>query len=119
MTQISQTLIALSAGAVILGTTLPASAAAAQPFLKTLTRVDAVASTVPVNGDINPYGVAVVPHRTGHLHRGWVLVSNFNAASNRQGTGTTIMQISPAGKVSLFARVDPGICLVAAPVVSV
>jgi DNA-binding beta-propeller fold protein YncE len=114
MTRTSPRLIALAAGAVVLGTTLPASAAAPQPFLKTLTSVGTVASTVPGNGDINPYGVAVVPHSTGHLHRGWVLVSNFNAASNLQGTGTTIMQISPAGKASLFARVDaahlPGRC---------
>jgi hypothetical protein len=69
--------------------------------------VDTVASTVPANGDINPYGVAVVPRSRGHLHRGWVLVSNFNAKSNLQGTGTTIMQMSPTGKASLFAKVDP------------
>src|SRR5664280_2274092 len=114
MTRTSPRLIALSAGAIILGTTLPASAAPPQPFLNTLTMVRTVASTVPGNGDINPYGVAVVPQSTGHLHRGWVLVSNFNVASNLQGTGTTIMQISPAGKASLFARVDaaplPGRC---------
>lgn len=106
MTPTSRTSVVLAAGAVLLGTTLPASAAAT-PFLKTLTTVGTVASTVPGNGDINPYGVAVVPHSTGHLHRGWVLVSNFNAASNLQGTGTTIMQVSPAGKASLFAQVDP------------
>lgn len=106
MTRTSRTSVVLAAGAVLLGTTLPASAAAT-PFLKTLTTVGTVASTVPGNGDINPYGVAVVPHSTGHLHRGWVLVSNFNAASNLQGTGTTIMQVSPAGKASLFAQVDP------------
>jgi hypothetical protein len=106
MTRISRTSIVLAAGAVLLGTTLPASAAGTA-FLNTLTTVRTVASTVPGNGDINPYGVAVVPHSTGHLHRGSVLVSNFNVASNLQGTGTTIMQISPAGKASLFARVDP------------
>jgi DNA-binding beta-propeller fold protein YncE len=106
MTRISRTSIVLAAGAVLLGTTLPASAAGTA-FLNTLTTVRTVASTVPGNGDINPYGVAVVPHSTGHLHRGWVLVSNFNEASNLQGTGRTIMQISPAGKASLFARVDP------------
>ena len=107
MTRKSRTLIVLAAGTGLLTATLPASAATTTPFLKELTTVGAVASTVPGNGDINPYGVAVVPHSTGHLHRGWVLVSNFNAASNLQGTGTTIMQISPAGNVSLFAQVDP------------
>jgi hypothetical protein len=106
MTRITRTLIVLAAQAALLGTALPASATTT-PFLKTLATVGTVASTLPGNADINPYGVAVVPHSTGHLHRGWVLVSNFNAASNRQGTGTTIMQISPAGKASLFARVDP------------
>jgi len=106
MTRISRTLIILAAGASLLGTALPASAAPT-PFLNSLTTVGTVASTVPGNRDINPYGVALVPHSTGHLHRGWVLVSNFNAASNLQGTGTTITQISPAGKASLFAQVDP------------
>jgi hypothetical protein len=43
----------------------------------------------------------------GHLHRGDVLVSNFNAKSNLQGTGTTIVEISPNGHRSLFARVNP------------
>jgi hypothetical protein len=106
MTRISRTLIILAAGAGLLGTALPASAASA-PFLNSLTTVDTVASTVPGNGDVNPYGVAVVPHSTGHLHGGWVLVSNFNSASNLQGTGTTITQVSPAGTASLFAQVDP------------
>jgi hypothetical protein len=106
MQRTSRTLVILAAGAGLLGTALPASAAQA-PFLKSLTTVGTVASTVPSNGDINPYGVAVVPRSTGHLHRGWVLVSNFNAASNQQGTGTTITQVSPTGKASLFATVDP------------
>src|SRR5664279_4903294 len=106
MTRISRTSILLTAGAVLLGTALPA-AAAATPFLNALTTVSTVSSAVPGNGDINPYGVAVVAHSTGHLQRGAVLVSNFNPASNQQGTGTTIMQISPTGKASLFAQVDP------------
>ena len=106
MTRTSRTSILLTAGAVLLGTALPA-AAAATPFLSALTTVSTVGSTVPANGDINPYGIAVVPRSSGHLHKGAVLVSNFNAASNQQGTGTTIMQISPTGKASLFAQVDP------------
>src|SRR5580700_9150626 len=52
-----------------------------------------IASTVPSNGDVNPYGVAVVPATTGSLVRGNILVSNFNDAQNLQGTGTTIVQI--------------------------
>jgi hypothetical protein len=78
----------------------PASAAAAP-------RITTIASTVPANGDVNPYGVAVVPDSVGALRRGDVLVSNFNDSANAQGTGTTIVQITPAGRVSTFATVDP------------
>src|ERR1017187_2765023 len=54
-----------------------------------------VASTVPSNGDVNPYGVAVVPASIGKLVKGHILVSNFNNSANLQGTGTTIMDIAP------------------------
>jgi hypothetical protein len=81
-------------------------------FIGGLSAVSKVASTVPSlgtgnsgNGDVNPYGVAVVPTSTGKLVAGDVLVSNFNDASNNQGTGVTIMQISPAGTASVFSNV--------------
>jgi hypothetical protein len=69
------------------------------------------ASTVPANGDQNPYGVAFVPAGIvpgGKLHAGSILVSNFNDASlpggggNLQGTGTTIVEIAPNGQQTLF-----------------
>ncbi len=73
-----------------------------------------VGSTVPSNGDVNPYGVAVVPHTTGKLVQGDVLVSNFNDKANAQGTGTTIVEISPSGSQQLFASITstqlPGGC---------
>jgi len=73
-----------------------------------------IASTVPHNGDLNPYGVFVVRHSTGRLHQGNVLVSNFNNKANEQGTGSTIVQISPGGHQTLFARIKasalPGKC---------
>src|SRR5436190_6856462 len=70
---------------------LSASAVADDPsYLSTLHHVSPIASTVPGNGDINPYGVAVVPNTTGALVMNSVLVSNFNDAANLQGTGTTI-----------------------------
>jgi hypothetical protein len=73
-----------------------------------------IASTVPANGDVNPYGLALVPTSTGKLVAGNLLVSNFNDKANDQGTGTTIVQISPAGKQSPFATVNasdlPGQC---------
>jgi hypothetical protein len=83
------------------------SASAAQPtaFLGELHGLTQVASTVPANGDVNPYGVAVVPASGGRLIAGDILVSNFNDKANVQGTGTTIVQVSPAGKTSVFARI--------------
>lgn len=75
-------------------------------FLSHLNQLRTVASTVPANGDVNPYGVAVVPVSKGALVENSVLVSNFNNSSNLQGTGTTIVQISPTGNVTLFARID-------------
>ncbi len=103
--------------AVLVGAAI-ASFAAAPPafagssFLGKFTNITTLASTVPAsktplpgNGDVNPYGVAVINQSIGHLHSGNVLVSNFNASSNEQGTGTTIVQVSPAGAVTVFARI--------------
>ena len=62
-------------------------------------------STVPSNGDVNPYGVAVVPHTLRGatlIQPGDTLVSNFNNAQNLQGTGTTIVRIDQKGNQSLF-----------------
>ncbi|HEV2493960.1 MAG TPA: hypothetical protein VG204_12920 [Terriglobia bacterium] len=62
-------------------------------------------STVPANGDGNPYGVAFVPPGFpvgGPLSAGDILVSNFNDGANEQGTGSTIVSISPDGAPSLF-----------------
>ncbi|AYQ43388.1 hypothetical protein CVS37_28025 [Burkholderia lata] len=53
---------------------------------------------MPTNGDVNPYGIAFVPHGVPNwstLKPGDVVVSNFNAASNAQGTGTTIVKLTP------------------------
>jgi DNA-binding beta-propeller fold protein YncE len=72
-----------------------------------LKNVSVVASTIPANGDVNPYGVARVPQSKGSLIQGNILVSNFNNSHNLQGTGTTIVQITPDGVVSLFAQIDP------------
>jgi hypothetical protein len=77
-----------------------------RPFMSTLHHVDTIASTVPANGDVNPYGVAVVPVTTGKLVADNILVSNFNNFHNLQGTGTTIVQVSPSGSVKLFSTID-------------
>jgi uncharacterized protein (TIGR03118 family) len=62
-------------------------------------------TTVPANGDLNPYGVAVVPQgfpSGGSLNPGDILVSNFNNSANQQGTGSTIVDVSPNGGESTF-----------------
>src|SRR5215470_3343738 len=91
-----------------------AQAGTSSSFIGPFTHNDTVKSTVPANGDVNPYGVAVVPTSTGSLVKGDVLVSNFNNKANLQGTGTTIVQISPGGKQTLFAQINvsklPGPC---------
>lgn len=72
------------------------------PFLPAQVRV---VSTVPANGDVNPYGVAFVPRSFpsgGTVNPGDILVSNFNSSSNLQGTGTTIVNIQKSGPASLF-----------------
>src|ERR1700731_3142197 len=83
-------------------------------ILKRLKTIHTLASTVPSNGDVNPYGVFEVKRSVGDLKQGHILVSNFNAASNLQGTGTTIVDIAPGGAMSLFAEIDakklPGTC---------
>jgi len=83
-------------------------------FLSTLHHITTLTSTVPANGDVNPYGVAVVPVTAGTLVANSVLVSNFNNSANLQGTGTTIVQISPGGSLTVFAQIDatslPGPC---------
>lgn len=82
--------------------------ASAASFIGPLNTIGQIASTVPANGDQNPYGVAVVPRSTGKLIQGRVLVSNFNnngPNGGQQGTGTTIAQIAPNGEVQLFAEI--------------
>ena len=96
----------LLAGALAAGAAGAAPAAADSTFLGGLSTQTSVASTIPTNGDVNPYGVAVVPQSVGRLVAGDVLVSNFNNSTNAQGTGSTIVEISPSGKRTLFATVS-------------
>ncbi|MGH8014025.1 MAG: YncE family protein [Candidatus Binataceae bacterium] len=78
------------------------------PALPNLTRaemmsepfVPAQGSASPANGDLNPYGLAIVPagFPGKTLQAGQLLVSNFNngaAGGNIQGQGTTIVTIDP------------------------
>lgn len=85
---------------------LPVSVARANSRKENVATINVVSSTVPSNGDVNPYGVALVPTTKGMLIKGNILVSNFNNSANLQGTGSTIVQISPTGMVSLFAHIE-------------
>jgi hypothetical protein len=73
-------------------------------FIGRFRHVSTITSTVPSNGDVNPYGTFVVRHSIGNLIQGHVLVSNFNNKKNLSGTGSTIVEISPNGALTLFAQ---------------
>jgi len=101
--------------ALLLGGALAAPAAQAfdHPFIAGFKTASEVGSTVPGNGDQNPYGIVNVASSSGKLVAGSILISNFNNAGspptgNLQGTGSTIVQLSPRGKLSLFAQINIG-----------
>jgi len=112
MLVIRRVLATAATAAVAVGTGLammaPTSASASPaPFIGPFAHLENIASTVPANGDVNPYGIVVVQHSQGMLHRGDVLVSNFNNMNNLQGTGSTIVEVSPSGHQTLFAQISP------------
>src|SRR5258708_34497480 len=59
------------------------------PFLAQLHTIGVLASTVPSTGDINPYGVAVVPHTTGPLRAGNTPSRHIPQRPHAQGPGHT------------------------------
>src|SRR5271170_49848 len=69
-------------GLLFIGLSLPAWTLAQAdddpPILKNLKTVTTVASTVAMNGDVNPYGIVRVERSVGKLEAGHILVSNFN-----------------------------------------
>lgn len=55
-----------------------------------------IGSTVdPVNGDQNPYGLAIANATTSRITKGDLLACNFNDKANIQGNGTTIEVLHP------------------------
>jgi hypothetical protein len=93
--------ITLCGALALMAANLATAAEKAEPFLPSPV---VTVSTIPSNGDVNPYGVAFVPPgfpTGGALQVGDVLVSNFNNNQNLQGTGTTIVKIRN-GAASLF-----------------
>lgn len=99
-----------------LAASIGAPAFAASAFIPQLLNT----STIPSNGDLNPYGVAFVPEGFpggGTIKTGDVLVANFNDNANIQGNGTTIISFSPGGPVAppmsantFFNSALPGLC---------
>jgi hypothetical protein len=105
----------LFAAAVLAASTAGAAAQAPPiPFVPN----NVVTSTVPANGDFNPYGVAFVPANFptgGTIAPFDILVSNFDSLNFKNkgklpGTGTTIIKytpnttggIAPNGKATVF-----------------
>jgi len=79
-------------------------AAAAPGYLATVHKHRLLTSTVPANGDQNPYAMVVAPVSAGTVRQGDLLVDNFNNRNNLQGTGTTIIDYRPAtGQTTTFA----------------
>jgi hypothetical protein len=83
-------------------------------FLDALENTPALSvSTVPTTGkaagDQNPYGVTVASVSSGVIKNGDILVSNFNGASNLQGTGSSIVRVDPrTGTQSPFFDIGGG-----------
>ena len=77
-----------------------AAGLAAQPgsFLDSIHRQTTLTTTVPDNGDQNPYAIVVAPVSAGVVQKDDVLVTNFNNDGNLQGLGTTIVAFNPATK---------------------
>jgi hypothetical protein len=73
-------------------------------YLESIHRHITRTSTVPDNGDLNPYAIVVAPASAGKIQKDDVLVTNFNNVSNLQGTGGTIIDYNPiTKKMALFA----------------
>jgi hypothetical protein len=70
------------------------------------TSPERIVSTVPANGDVNPYGVAFVPEgfREGGPLAGDILVSNFNNNENHQGTVDDRADLSYRPVVGFLSR---------------
>jgi hypothetical protein len=64
--------------------------------LATLNTETTIGSAVdPVTGDQNPYGLDIAPTDSGLIHRGDLVVCDFNDSANVQGTGNAIIALAP------------------------
>jgi hypothetical protein len=75
-------------------------------FLEGVRKHTTLTTTVPENGDQNPYAIVVAPVSIGKIQKDDVLIDNFNDLTNLQGLGTTIVDYNPTTKqTTLFAQV--------------
>ena len=111
---LASTALAGAAATALFAVAPAAQAGTGGSFIGKFKKLTTIGSTVPANGDVNPYGTVLVTKNQGALVSGDVLISNFNNSKNLQGTGTTIVQVSPSGKLSQFAKINaaklPGKC---------
>jgi hypothetical protein len=74
-------------------------------FLESVRKHVTLTTTVPENGDQNPYAIVVAPVSAGKIQQNDVLLDNFNDLSNLQGLGTTIVDYNPGTRqTTLFAK---------------
>ncbi|MEJ1975420.1 MAG: hypothetical protein WDN49_04435 [Acetobacteraceae bacterium] len=77
----------------------------ASGFLSNIRRRIPLTSSVPDNGDQNPYALVVAPVSAGIIQKNDLLIDNFNNSTNLQGLGTTIVDYNPTTrKTTLFAK---------------
>ena len=92
--------------AVLAGLVFTGAARADMSLLGTMHKHQLLTSTVPDNGDQNPYALVVAPVSAGSVQKDDVLIDNFNNSGNLQGAGTTIMDYRPStGQTTTFAAV--------------
>jgi hypothetical protein len=94
-------------GALLALATVPGVAGAASDgYLSRIHRFTTLTSTVPDNGDQNPYAIVVAPVSAGSVQKDDVLVTNFNDHNNLQGLGSTIMRFRPSTQeLATFASI--------------
>jgi len=90
--------LCVGALAALLAPCLAATSAQPPAFLDSIHRQTTLTSTVPENGDQNPYAIVVAPASAGVIEKDDVLVTNFNNDGNLQGLGTTIVAYNPTTK---------------------
>jgi hypothetical protein len=65
-------------------------------LLKQLKNQVVIGSTIdPVNGSQNPYGLSVAPTTAGKFTAGDLVICNFNAKGNQEGSGKSIVALHP------------------------